>query len=80
MRGFARGHAVVTGGSRGIGRAVVSLLAARGCRVAFTYEKDHPAAQSLCGAGEDILSFCTDTFLVSDAGIVYPNCAVFSRT
>ncbi len=53
-------NVLVTGGSRGIGRAVVSLLAARGCRVAFTYEKDHPAAESLCGAGEDILSFCTD--------------------
>jgi 3-oxoacyl-[acyl-carrier protein] reductase len=39
--------AVVTGGSRGIGRATVKLLAESGCRVVFSYHTDLPAAQSL---------------------------------
>ena len=32
---------VITGGSRGIGRAAVELYAARGDRVYFLYEKEH---------------------------------------
>ena len=38
---------VVTGGSRGIGRATVELYASRGDRVFFLYEKNHEAAQEL---------------------------------
>ena len=39
--------AVVTGGSRGIGRAAVRLLAGAGARVAYSYHTDLPAARSL---------------------------------
>ena len=41
---------LVTGGSRGIGRAIVEVLAQRGCRVAFCYRSDIQAAQELCAA------------------------------
>jgi 3-oxoacyl-[acyl-carrier protein] reductase len=40
--------AVVTGGSRGIGRAIVLELASSGIRVAFTYHSNRQAADSLC--------------------------------
>src|SRR5262249_33758553 len=39
--------ALVTGGSRGIGRAIVKALAAEGARVAFVYRGNQPAAESL---------------------------------
>ena len=39
--------AVVTGGSRGIGAAIVKRLAADGAKVAFTYAKDGGAAASV---------------------------------
>ena len=38
---------IITGGSRGIGAAAVSLFAARGDRVFFLYEKEHAAAQEV---------------------------------
>ena len=38
---------VVTGGSRGIGAAVVARYAARGDRVYFLYEKNHEAARAV---------------------------------
>ena len=38
---------VVTGGSRGIGAAIVSAFAKRGDRVYFLYEKDHDAAAAV---------------------------------
>ena len=40
---------VVTGGSRGIGAAVVARFAARGDRVYFLYEKNHEAARTVAG-------------------------------
>lgn len=39
--------AVVTGGSRGIGRAIVQRLARDGARVAFSFRQDKAAADSL---------------------------------
>lgn len=38
---------LVTGGSRGIGRACVTLFATCGARVAFTYRNDEQAAENL---------------------------------
>ena len=38
---------VITGGSRGIGAAAVERFRARGDRVFFLYEKNHPAAKSV---------------------------------
>jgi len=40
--------AVVTGGSRGIGRAIVLELAASSIKVAFTYHSNSVAAETLC--------------------------------
>ncbi|MEX0727504.1 MAG: glucose 1-dehydrogenase [Planctomycetaceae bacterium] len=42
---FANRTAVVTGGARGIGRAICQMLAAHGARVAFNYEKNEQAAR-----------------------------------
>ncbi|MBY0526304.1 MAG: 3-oxoacyl-[acyl-carrier-protein] reductase [Gemmataceae bacterium] len=39
--------AIVTGGSRGIGRAIVKALAAEGAKVAFVYKGSEAAAESL---------------------------------
>ena len=41
---------VVTGGSRGIGAAIVKAFAQRGDRVFFLYEKEHEAANQVCAA------------------------------
>ena len=42
--------AVVTGGSRGIGRAIVEALAAAGMEVVFTYRENSAAAQEVVAA------------------------------
>ncbi len=39
--------AVVTGGSKGIGRSICLLLAQRGCRVFMNYSRDEEAAQGV---------------------------------
>ena len=44
---FAGRAAIVTGGTRGIGRAIVLELAGRGADVAFNYAKSAEAAESL---------------------------------
>ena len=44
--------ALVTGGSRGIGRGIVEALAAAGHKVAFTYAANHEAAAALVAAVE----------------------------
>ena len=42
--------AFVTGGSRGIGRAIALKLAQMGCDVAIAYHNSHEEAESLCGS------------------------------
>ncbi len=42
--------AIVTGGSRGIGRAIVQRLAAAGMEVIFTYQKNSAAANEVCAS------------------------------
>lgn len=48
--GLAGGVAIVTGGSRGIGRAVVEVLGAAGMEVIFTYRENSEAASEVVAA------------------------------
>lgn len=50
---------VVTGGSRGIGAAIVKAFASRGDRVFFLYEKEHDAAAQVC-ADTGATAICCD--------------------
>jgi len=50
--GLAGKVAVVTGGSRGIGRAIVLLLAAEGVDVTFFYRENTAAAREVVAAGK----------------------------
>lgn len=59
------GHtALVTGGSRGIGRAIVKALAAQGYQVYFTYVSRQDEAESLCAEmvaqGKSVRAFKVD--------------------
>ncbi|RXT13590.1 3-oxoacyl-ACP reductase FabG [Ammoniphilus sp. CFH 90114] len=45
---------LVTGGSRGIGRAIVLALASQGAHVAFTYKNNESAAQEVVAASRDL--------------------------
>ena len=46
-------RALVTGGSRGIGAAIVRLLASQGAAVAVNYRSDRAAADALVGELRD---------------------------
>ena len=48
--GLTGGVAIVTGGSRGIGRAIVEILAASGMEVVFTYRDNAAAANEVLAA------------------------------
>src|SRR5947208_14669338 len=41
--------ALVTGGSRGLGRAIALKLAKAGCDVAILYHNSHEEAEAVCG-------------------------------
>lgn len=52
--GLKGGVAIVTGGSRGIGRAIVKLLAAADMDVVLTYRQDSVAAAEVVAAGQGL--------------------------
>lgn len=56
--------ALVTGGSRGIGRAIALKLAAHGCDVAIIYQNSHDEAEAVCAqmrtAGRQALALQAD--------------------
>lgn len=57
-------NAVVTGGSRGIGRAIVLELARAGANVAFTYKQSAAEAEEVAALarqhGTRVIAFCCD--------------------
>ncbi|MBO7196297.1 MAG: 3-oxoacyl-ACP reductase FabG [Clostridia bacterium] len=56
---------LITGGSRGIGRAMVELFSANGYKVAFTYKNSESKAKSVAEA-TGALAICADSALESD--------------
>jgi 3-oxoacyl-[acyl-carrier protein] reductase len=70
MTNFNGKVAIVTGASRGIGRAIVQELAKQGCQIAFNYNKSAEAAEELkkeCEAYQlDVANFAAVQEMVKD--------------
>lgn len=64
-------RAIVTGGTRGIGRAIVKELVLNGCNVVFTYfsseESAHSLENELTSKAVKVFGFKADASLFSDA-------------
>ena len=75
--------ALVTGGSRGIGRAIVELLGSRGYRVMFTYASRESAAAAVVAAvkaaGGEAKSLRADVAAKSAKDVVQSTLAAFGR-
>src|SRR5258705_13740861 len=56
---FSSKVAIVTGGSRGIGRAIVQALAREGAKVAFTYVQNKALADEVSN-GDTVIGFQAD--------------------
>jgi 3-oxoacyl-[acyl-carrier protein] reductase len=69
--------ALVTGGARGIGRAIVEGLAAQGATVAFTYRSSSAAADEIVSGlkatGKTAIGFASDASSTADAAAVVEN-------
>ncbi len=65
--GLSGGTALVTGGSRGIGRAIVEILARSGMDVNFTYASNSEAADSVIAENEG-MSISAEAVDVRDSG------------
>jgi len=63
---FSEKTAIVTGGSRGIGRAIVQALAREGAKVAFTYAHNKSMADEVAN-GDTIIGFQADVNNVEQA-------------
>ena len=59
MSSFQDKVAIVTGGSRGIGRAIVQALAANGAKVAFTYVQNKALADEIA-QGDTVVPYQAD--------------------
>jgi NAD(P)-dependent dehydrogenase (short-subunit alcohol dehydrogenase family) len=73
MRGLRDRVAIVTGGTRGIGRAIVCDLVQRGSRMAFTYVGREDLARSLEEKTNSLwhgaAGFCADRSRLGDTKI-----------
>ena len=63
--------AVITGGSRGIGRATVEKFAQEGYNVAFCYEKNEQAARSITERFPDVLAIRADVAKETDVSAFF---------
>ena len=84
MKLLAGKTALVTGATRGIGRAIALRFAAEGANVAFTYRSQHEAAQSLVAEiealGVQVKGYPSDAASFEDAHAVVEDAkAIFGR-